>query len=97
MPKVQFNNIMVAICYTSKEVSLLFVDRFHEVCNMINAHNEHYSSEYKPSWLNCINESMNSWLNKFCPGFMSLPWKPHPFGNRYHSIADGDGGKLIMW
>jgi hypothetical protein len=27
---------------------------------------------------------MNSWLNKFCPGFMSLPCKPHPFGNDYH-------------
>ena len=28
---------------------------------------------------------------------MSLPRKPHPFGNEYHSIADGDDGKPIMW
>jgi hypothetical protein len=40
---------------------------------------------------------MNSWLNKFCPGFMSLPRKPHPFGNEYHSIVNGDRGKPIMW
>ncbi len=40
---------------------------------------------------------MNVWLNKFCPGFMSLPRNPHPFGNEYHSIADGDKGHFIMW
>jgi hypothetical protein len=68
----------------SKELPLLFVDCFHEVCEMIDAFNDHYSSEYKPSWLNCIDRSMNLWLNKFCPGFMSLPRKHHPFGNDYH-------------
>jgi hypothetical protein len=36
-------------------------------------------------------------MNKFAPGFMTVPRKPHPFGNEYHSIADGDGGKAIMW
>ncbi len=40
---------------------------------------------------------MNVWLNKFCPGFKSLPCKPHPLGNEYHSIADGDKGHFIMW
>jgi hypothetical protein len=40
---------------------------------------------------------MNTWLNKFCPGFMTLPRKPHPFGNEYHSITDGNGRKLITW
>jgi hypothetical protein len=40
---------------------------------------------------------MNVWLNKFCPGFMSLLHKPHPFGNEYHSIADSDKGHFIMW
>jgi hypothetical protein len=64
---------------------------------MIDAFNEHYESEYSPSWLSCIDKSMNMWLNKFCPGFMSLPRKPHPFGNEYHSIADGNKGRFIMW
>ena len=53
--------------------------------------------KYCPSWLNCLDESMNTWLDKYCPGFMCVPRKPHPFGNEYHSIADGDGGKPIMW
>ena len=28
---------------------------------------------------------------------MMVPCKPHPFGNEYHLIADGDNGKAIMW
>ena len=45
---------------------------------------------------------MNSFLEKFCPGFMRVPRKPHPFGNEYHSIADGATekgleGKPIIW
>ena len=88
MSKARFREIMESIRCTSKEAPLLFVDRFHEIREMIDAFNDHYFSEYKPLWLNCMNESMNSWLNKFCPGFMSLPRKPHPFGNEYHWIAD---------
>ena len=63
---------------------------------LIDAWNDHMAGEYNPSWLNCLDESMNSWLSKFCPGFMCIPHKPHPFGNEYHTIADGDGGKPIL-
>ncbi len=28
---------------------------------------------------------------------MFVPRKPHPFGNEYHTIADGDRGAPIMW
>jgi hypothetical protein len=28
---------------------------------------------------------------------MFLPHKPHPFSNEFHSIADGDKGRFIMW
>ncbi len=64
---------------------------------MIKEFIKHYETEYTPLWLNCIDKLMNSWMNKFCPRFMTLPWKPHPFGNEYHLIADGDNGKFIMW
>jgi hypothetical protein len=40
---------------------------------------------------------MNTWLNKYCPSFMIVPRKQHPYGNKYHSIADGDKGYPIMW
>ena len=43
-----------------------------------------------PPWHSCLNESMNFQLNKFCPGFMYVPCTPQPFGNEYHSVADGD-------
>ena len=52
---------------------LLFVDKFHEVRAMNNAFNKHYKKVYSPVWLNCLDESMNSWLNKFCPGFLICP------------------------
>jgi hypothetical protein len=99
MTYTRFRDIMAAIRYTNKDAPLLFHDKFHEVRQMIDAFNDHYSSEYSPSWLNCIDESMSSWLNKFCPGFMIVPCKPHLQGNEYHSIADADkdGTKPIMW
>ena len=40
---------------------------------------------------------MNSFLNKNCSGFMYVPLKPHPLGNEYHTIVDGDDGKPVMW
>ena len=69
---------------------------------MINAFNEHYDCEYVLSWLNCLDELMNIFLGKFCPSFMCVPPKPDPFGNEYHSIANGVTekgleGKPIMW
>jgi len=88
---------MHTLRYTDKEAPLFFLDCFHKVRQMIDAFNDHYSKGCTPLWLLCINESMNTWLNKFCPGFMTLPCKPHPFRNKYHLIADSDGGKLIMW
>ena len=66
---------------------------------MIEVFNEHYAREYSPAWISCLDESMNSWLNKICPGFMVCPQKPWPFGNEYHSIADRDENwhNPIMW
>ena len=40
---------------------------------------------------------MSPWSNIYAPGYMFVPRKPHPFGNEYHTIADGDQGKPIMW
>ena len=92
----RFSTITAAMRYTNRPPPS-FVDRFHEVREMIDDFNLHYEAEYSPSWLSCLDESMNSWLDKFCPGFMSVPRKPHPLGNEYHSIADGDDGKPVMW
>jgi hypothetical protein len=92
----RFKAISAAMEYTDKPPLQDFVDRFHDVRQMIDAFNDHYAEEYILSWISCLDESMNSWLNKYCPGFMNVPRKPHPNGNEYHSIADGDDGQPVM-
>ena len=37
-------------------------------------------------------------MNKFtCPGFVFCPRKPHPKGNKYHTICCGESGILYGW
>ena len=74
-----------------------FLDRFHDVRQMINNFNEHYLENYTPSWLSCLDESMNSFLENFFAGFMSVLRKPHFLGNEYNSISDGDEGNPVMY
>ena len=50
-----FQNIGAAICYTNIE-SPAFLDRFHDVRQMIEAFNCHYDGEYVLSWINCLDE-----------------------------------------
>ena len=76
----RFQNISAAILYTNID-SPAFIDRFHNVRQMIDAFNKHYDCEYVPPWLNFLVKPMNSFLDKFFPGFMCVPLKPHPFGN----------------
>ncbi len=70
---LQFTNIAAAMV-NSKGL----VDHFHEIHKMIDAFNQHYADNYVPLWLNVLNESMSSWLSKFCPGFTCVSWKPQP-------------------
>ncbi|KAL7487058.1 hypothetical protein ACHAW6_012665 [Cyclotella cf. meneghiniana] len=86
----RYTDLTCAIHYTDKPPPD-FVDRFHDVCQMIDTFNQHYAEEYIPSWL--INELM---AQQVLPGVMSVPRKPHPLGNKY-PIADGDDGKPFMW
>ncbi len=74
-----------------------FLDRFFAIWQLQDCFNNHYEEHYSPSWLSCLDESMSPWTNKYCPRYMYVPQKPHPFGNEYHTIADGDQGKAIMW
>jgi hypothetical protein len=64
-----FHDIMSA---TDKPAPLLFNNPFHEVRQMIDAFNNYYAAEYTPSWLNCVDKSMSSWVNKFAPRFMCV-------------------------
>jgi hypothetical protein len=63
-------------CIHQQAPPQVFVDRFHKVRQMSEAFNDYYTKGYIPSWLNCLDELMNSWLNKYAPRFMNVPRKP---------------------
>jgi hypothetical protein len=64
-------------------------DRFSEVRGMWDAVNQHWEQfGILPGWLCCADESMASFISKFCPGFTNIKRKPRPRGNCLHSIAD---------
>ena len=92
----RFDAINAAMRFTDEDAPA-FEDKFDEVRKILSLFNLHYDEKYIPSWLSCLDESMNSWMDKYCPSFMCVPRKPHPFGNEYHKICDGDKGRPILW
>jgi hypothetical protein len=92
----RFGAIDAAIWYTVKPPPSDFEDKFHDMRELQDAFNAHYAENHTPLWLSCLDES-NTWHSKNSPGFMIVERKPHPSDNEYHSIADGDDGKPIMW
>ena len=61
-----FIEISMVMQLTNQQMPLQmqgFVDQFHKVRSMINNFNHHYAKNYHPLWINCLNESMNSWLS----------------------------------
>ena len=91
----RFQEISRQLQLTNQEAPA-FLDRLFGIRQLQDCFNNHYEKNYLPSWLSCMDESMSPWTNKYCPGYMFVPHKPHPFGNEYHTIADDDQGKAIM-
>lgn len=87
----RFTTITAALWYTNNNPPA-FLDHFFDVIEMTDSYNDHMLYEYIASWLNCLDESINPFLDKDCPGFMSVPRESHPLGNEYHTIGDGDNG-----
>ena len=58
MPLQRVNVNKVAMRHINLK-SPTFIDGFHNVCQMIDAFNNHMLEEYITSWLNCLNVSMN--------------------------------------
>ena len=70
-----------------------FKNPFHEVSDLIDSWNSHTQECFSPGWVNCLDESMSVWTNRWtCPGWMFVPRKPHPMGNEYHSLCCGVSG-----
>jgi hypothetical protein len=63
-------------------------DRFSEVRGMWAAINRHWQQYgITPSFLCCNDESMASFISRYCPGFTKVDRKPRPFGNLLHCGA----------
>ena len=88
----RFQEILAALQLTNEEPPHN-EDKFHPVCKMIDAWNLNMTQNFIPSWMSCLDESMCPWVSRYtCPGWMVVPQKPHPFGNKYHSICCGESG-----
>jgi Transposase IS4 len=95
MSAKRFNDILRLIRYTNNQPPT-YQDKFWRVREMINKWNENMQKVFVPGWINCLDESMSTWTNKFtCPGFMFVPRKPWPFGNEWYSIACGISGIMF--
>ena len=95
MSRKQFEAILKVLSYTSHQRPA-FQDRFWEVHQMLDAWNTNMMEQFTLSWVNCLDESMSTWTNKYsCPGWMFMPRNPWPFGNKYHIVCCSLSG--IFW
>ena len=95
MSHTRFELILQHLKYTNINPPI-YKDRFWEVCEMLEEWNKDMAMNFVPSWINCIDELMSKWLNKYtCPGFMFVPHKPWHFGNEYHDAGCADSN--IIW
>ena len=95
MTRTRFEAILSALTFTNI-ASPTFIDKFWEVQQMLEAWWTNMKDNFLPGYMNCLDESMSMWTNKFtCPGFMFIPHKPWPFGNEYHTVCCCSSG--IMW
>ena len=95
MTRNQFENILNNIVYNTNDPPELR-DHFWEVRWMLKCWNDNMASNFIPSWISCVDESMSKWMNEYtCPGFMFIPRKPRPFGNEYHDACCASSD--IIW
>ena len=89
----RFEAILASLTLT-KEDPPPYKDRFWIVREMIREWDGHIMERsFILSWASCLDESMSIWYNRYtCPGWIFCPWKPHPFGNEYHSICCAKSG-----
>lgn len=95
MSRRRFDNILEALVLTN-ERRPTYKDRFWSIRQIVAAWKENMLQQFVPGWINCLDESMSVWTNKYtCPGFMHVPRKPWPFGNEWHTICCGICGVLF--
>ena len=96
MSSNRFDTILQSLAYINENPPAK-EDRFWEVQKMINAWNKNMTDTFSTSWISCLDESMNKWIQRHtCPGFVFCRRKTWPFGNDHHAIACGESGILFF-
>ena len=49
--------------------------------------NKNMENKSSLSWVSILDEPIMEWVNKYCPVFMCVGCKPHPFVNERHTIS----------
>ena len=76
MSRRRFEEILGIHCTYNKEYPA-YTDRFHPIRDFVKAWNDNMKTNFSPSWIVCLDESMSLWTNMFtCPGFVFCPRKP---------------------
>ena len=93
MSKRRFDSILKHLTFTL-QAPPPFKSPFHQVQELIAAFNAHTPTCFSPGWISCLDESMSPWWTSRWtrPGWMFVPCKPHPMGNKYHSMCCGLSG-----
>jgi hypothetical protein len=77
MSRRRFELILKHLKFTTKDPPT-FKNPFHDVTDLIESWNQHTQHCFSPGWVNCLDESMSVWTNRWtCPGWMFVPRKPH--------------------
>ncbi len=84
-------SIFAQLFFQSKNHNIIFHApaylRSWMIWDMVKAFNNHMEAVLDPSWITWLDESMVAFLKEFCPNCVYVKQKPHPFGNKYHTIA----------
>ena len=90
-----FEATLTALSYVDHDPPVL-LDCFWGVQWLIDAWNQNLAENFLPAWINVIDESISKSPNEYTfPGFMFVPRKAWPFGNKYHD--DGCAESDIIW
>ena len=84
MTRNRFEAILYPFKYINEE-SPEYKDPFHEVGKMLHMWNKNIDNYFSSRCIICLDRSISFWYNNYtCPGFIFLPRKPQPYGNKYH-------------
>ena len=80
MSCVRFEKILTWIKYKDEDPPH-YMDTFFHFWKLVEAWTSNMSKKFIPGCISCLDESMMIWKNRFGPGWVFLPRKPHPCEN----------------